>query len=511
MWYLLILVIFSYAAFERFYRVTEIGLYGSDVFFYYETAKKYLAGDFIATEHFRPLAYSIYALAMKVGGVNFYSIKVLNGVLDLLNILVILLLSVKLLRNRWWALVPTAMYVLLTEPALQARTELLHVPSTLPLLLCCLLMTFVFDFWRQPRSNYFLFAAGLCFGLSTNLHPSLNLLGPLFALTIFVFILCRTNEARELWRAICRTAIFTSGFITVYFFTFALIGFQNGWQAFSGNRSSQSGGQLSLIENLMWSFQSFVSGNSSFVIAAIIYVLLAVWLWKRRPQRHHFFYTMSLILCVGYAVLYSILVPKFQLVRTFLPLMPLLLITTTAAIKDLIPDKKWKIATGLALVFICALSLRPERRFWPLSVYDPVSITFAVYGNIQDQLQPEDKLLILPLVAYGDRKPFSQPSYFGPQAQYVIESPALNVKELLNPSTRRWIILLKDGLDFRIPADYQYSRKEFEKQLVKYLALSPDQYDAKLEADLWRKQILLNGYQPATESERFEIFKRSEK
>lgn len=511
MWYLLILVIFSYAAFERFYRVTEIGLYGSDVFFYYETAKKYLTGDFIATEHFRPLAYSLYALAMKVGGVNFYSIKIFNSILDLLNILVILLLSVKLLRNRWWALVPTFLYVMLTEPALQSRTELLHVPSTLPLLICCLLMTYAFDYWKEQRSYYFLFAAGVGLGLSTNLHPSLNLLGPLFALTIFVFIFYRTNNSCELKSAVGRTALFTAGFIAVYIFTFSLIGFQNGWQAFTGNRSSQSGGSLSLFENLLWSFQSFVNGNSSIVMASLIYLLLIAWLWKRGPQRHHFFYTMTFILCIGYAVLYAVLVPKFQLIRTFLPLMPLLLITSTAAFKDVVPEKKWKIWAGLALLVFCTWSLRPERRFWPISAYDPVTITHAVYKNMQSQLQPEDQFLILPLIAYGDRKPFSQPAYFGSNAQYVIESPANNTKELLNPTSRKWIILLKDGLDPSIPIDFQRSRKEFEKQLTKYLNMAPEQYDAKLENHLWRKQILLSGYQPFVETERFEIFKRSEK
>lgn len=443
MWYILVCAIFSYAALERFYRIKEIGINGSDVFFYFEMAKKYLAGNFEASEHFRPFGYLLYAGAMKVGGVNLYSIKMLNSFLDLLNMGVILLLSLKLIPNRWFALIPVFLYAMSMEPVWQARTELLHVPSTLPLLLACFFMMKVFDTWNRKQSYYFLFAAGFAYAFATNLHPSLNLLGPLFVITLFVFIINRTKGDHDLREGILRTACFCLGFFFVYMLAFSLIGFQDAIQVFLRNQSTQSKGGMNTVRNLAWAFENFVSGNSSVLMALLIYCCTILWITLKRPGRHHFFYTMTLILTVGYSILYALLVPRYQLVRTFLPLMPLLFILLTAIYYDFSKNVVWRKWLGVVALVLCVASLRSHARSWMVSVHQPVSIYYEVFQVLQGKFAPEDKLLVLPLISYHDRQPFAQPAYFGTSAHYAIENPAQNSNELLNPAVYRWIVLQK--------------------------------------------------------------------
>ena len=506
MWYVGVLCLFGLAAFDRFYRLDIIGMNGSDVFFYFETAKEYLAGHFIATEHFRPLAYGVYALALKVGGVNLYSIKYLNCGLDMLNVLMVLVIGLRVLPNRWWALIPPLLYVLLAETFVQARSELLHVPSTLPFLAANFLMLFSFQHWSKPVSYAYLLAAGVCLGMAANLHPTMGMAMPLMLVSIVGFIYLRTNTIDELRTILRRSSVFLVGFFAVYLTAAAFVGLREAQTSFFGNRNAQSGGDASLFDNLAFNFTHFVSDNSSATFAALTILLTLV--GTRFVRRRNFFFSMVLVEAVGYMILYAILVPKFRLSRTFLPFIPLVMIFITRAAYDslqaLSPSaRRYALPlAGLALVVV-VLSLRPTLDSWRPSVVQPVAIYYEIYQRLAPAMGPSDSVVVLPLVAYADRQPLAQPAYFGPRANYAISHPAATTDDLLNT---RWVVLQKDELDLRL---LENSQREIEKRLWNYLQTKPENYDPLNEQASWKSRLVAHGFTSTFANERYEIFKRS--
>ncbi|MCP4398959.1 MAG: hypothetical protein GY801_16875 [bacterium] len=94
-----------FAAFVRFNQITIQGTVGSDTFGYLKEAKLWVDGkppQFIQKMIFyRPAIFLLHSWAIRIGGWNDYSIKMLHAFMDMCSMSFIFLIAYILSKN-WW-------------------------------------------------------------------------------------------------------------------------------------------------------------------------------------------------------------------------------------------------------------------------------------------------------------------------------------------------------------------------------------------------------------------------
>src|SRR5690606_33480576 len=98
--YFLLALLLGFATWARFYRLSEVGVAGADVFFYWQTAFNWMNGNFELTEHFRPFIYWIHSSLFKITGPNDWIVRYFNSISNLL-VGVLVIIAGRLMNKSW--------------------------------------------------------------------------------------------------------------------------------------------------------------------------------------------------------------------------------------------------------------------------------------------------------------------------------------------------------------------------------------------------------------------------
>lgn len=171
----LLLLTLVIAAVPRFFMLSEIGIRGDDTIYYLSLAKGWAEPLYDA---FRPVITTIYRIVVSVGGDSDWSVKGFNASLDVLNVLLIFLITRRICGRPVPALLAALSYGLLPRAFSFARTELLHTGSTTFILAAFSMFVLYADGKRDDRRLLFLTLSGFFAGLSFGVHEDLLLFVP---------------------------------------------------------------------------------------------------------------------------------------------------------------------------------------------------------------------------------------------------------------------------------------------------------------------------------------------
>ena len=159
--------------------IDQIGLKGSDNTYYTNIARHWSEGDrvlAIGDSHttYRPVAYAVYAAAIRLFGYNDASIKTVNASLDTFNILLVFLLAFILSRRDPWAAASAAIiYSLLPFTILISRSELAHALSTSTILIALILLSLSWYAENRVARLVLALLSGVATGLSALTHEEM--------------------------------------------------------------------------------------------------------------------------------------------------------------------------------------------------------------------------------------------------------------------------------------------------------------------------------------------------
>jgi len=321
----------------------RIGLKGSDNTSYTNIARHWSEGDrvlAIGDTHtmYRPVAYVVYATAIRLFGYNDVSIKAVNASLDTINILLVFLLAFILSRRDAWAAASAAaIYSLLPFTILISRSELTHTLSTSMLLVASILLSL--SWFTEGRAARLVFAllSGIATGLGALTHEELIFTATAPAL----FLLLATRNRNSGVRSNLIEATKWAGSYLLGVFLVAL-GMLQTHQTDAQVRATEVIGRrivqdqyLRFVERPLKFGWNALTGSSSTILACLVIVLVLVlitrflirskkgwsgWRLPRIPIEDLPILTVATHLLV-YAFFFT-----YYAVRLFLPLIPLVII-----------------------------------------------------------------------------------------------------------------------------------------------------------------------------------------
>ena len=168
---------------EFFSYLFELGISGSDTIYYIRAAEKWANGEYILTFHYRPLSYFLYSLALKIFGFEFYSIKIVNGIVTIISFsMLYMLLQKKIKKNH--AAILSGIFLILPTTIKYAKTELMHA-LVVSFFMGILLISYKYF---ESKDKKWLILACFVLGLSLNIHRSTILFFPFFAGIIMMIV-----------------------------------------------------------------------------------------------------------------------------------------------------------------------------------------------------------------------------------------------------------------------------------------------------------------------------------
>lgn len=428
----------------HFYRVTEIGMIGDDDFFYWETARQWALGNFILTDHYRPFAYFLFGLSQRIFGVNDWSIKLLNCLLEVVNILIVFLLSKRILKNFSFSLLATLIYAWIPFAFLQTGRDAIHIVSATFMLLT--LLTFFKAFKEQIVNKYLLFISGVSLGLTANTHPDLGVLGLSFVIfTAYkdTVIYQEKNWSTKLKKICIHSGLFTTGFLMPFIIVFTSYGIGNVLDSFLTTTDRQTGGGGSLfikLPTLAYNFLAF-SSSSLFVWSLIMGSIFSFYLFKKKNRPIHdfaFFFAMTF---VNYLFFYTILISKHMIYRLYFPMIIIPILYFLLTLKSI--KVRPLVASGIVGVLLLSFwNFNPlTHHFFPLnrsvSPYKVLSDTLEEY--IEKTHTSLGNILVLPLTTYASRTPLTYQVYLEGKGIYMSRLQESSIKEAVEKKDIQYI------------------------------------------------------------------------
>ena len=328
---LVLAAVFTFFAVDRFYRITEIGMTGTDTFTYWSIATDWVKGHDTLTEHYRPVLYLLYSMAMSIFGENDYSIKILNASLDMLTILFIFLTARKLTKNLLVSTAACSLYALLPGPLIYAaRSELSHASTTFFLTAGMYAFTFYYGKGKTEKSleTGMLVVSGFLFGCAANTHPDVVLVGP-----IFIILLLRAHVVHKnarIHQIIIAFGLFTLAFFVPFICAGAYFGFKNTLNNIFTNYQRQGQDSSSNIIDTFRAlkgiqqgyFEFFATNLMKYVFVGMLVVNLFLYIFRSKGSSVSIF----LLPMLFHYVAYCVLIHRSHLYRLFKPWLPSLML-----------------------------------------------------------------------------------------------------------------------------------------------------------------------------------------
>jgi len=343
---IVLLATWSLGVFLRFHNIDGPGVWGSDAVYYTEIAKSWSEGDFVyqigtyqvetVQRVCRPATFALFAAAIRVFGFHDYSIKMINAIMDSINILLVFAVCYLLADKRAWpALAAAGMYAFFPPAIYMSRGELTHTSSTFMVLLSFFAFTLYCRAEEGGKRYPFVILSGLFSGFAALTHEELIFVAPSYA----AILLTHSILADRRWVGIKRL-LADLGLLTVA----AVLGCLNMIlfylkypppQSFVESDVANFGGKLlSFPEKWGRFLWSSLLGSSSTVVLCLFILLLLIAIARvaLRPTRWklpgfdipHLFHAPLAVVLIHLAFL-AYFIPYYPL-RIFLPMLPLVLV-----------------------------------------------------------------------------------------------------------------------------------------------------------------------------------------
>ena len=335
-------LVLATAAVIRFYGITAIGVDGTDTFQYWHIATLWTEGDYVLgditigdmREFYRPVAYAMYAAALKLFDFQDYSIKIVNVVADLFNILLIFFIG-RRLKNNWIGLFAAASYAFLPTPIRFCRGELLHTLSALYVLLSVLFLTGFLKTSSTGKQYVFLCLSGISMALSSNVHPSTAFLAPGIVAGLALLDFLHREPGKRIKNAVVHAFVYTASFFSVYAAGGAIFGYGRIYRGMTNVKSithveGKINGAGVFVKEFLLRTAIFLKSNISIVFALLfaalvicflIYIVKAV-VKKSDSKKINTDAMLFLIFITAFIVVNMALTSKRISYRLFIPLVP---------------------------------------------------------------------------------------------------------------------------------------------------------------------------------------------
>lgn len=500
-----VIMLASISCYVRMAGVTQNGILGSDTFQYLDIAYMWDRGEFVLNndlkeyrQYFRPTFYALNALALNLFGANDYSLRVLLGLAETLNVLLVLLLGLKILKSNWAALGLAVLYCCTPSTIFLSQIELPHTYTVTFTLLAFLSLV---SSYKENQNGVFdlklLSLAGLFAGFSATTHGSTAFFGPGYVLLIAAGCKMNSLSLKEWFRStLGYCAIFTTLFFVPYVIFGAIVGFEYAARAIL----SESRIRGTEVLNSWELFRTYISDGPRLSISkAIMYsfwISTAYHLVVMLPKRRVELFSSGALLILGLFIsLFSFVFQSVFYPRLFLPLNFFVLLVVVSAFLDLLRRFNPLLKVVVFYVGVGALSyvtIEPAlaeviAKYRGESMGGP---RFA-YNVLRDRISNDRRLLIAPYIQWVHRPTFKAPVYFTDKVSYLIECREGDVEKFLLQNKIKYIFVTKD-LDQNILT----STQDRYSKIGTCWGMSKSEYT--IEADQHRISTLLGKLQAKT-------------
>ena len=483
-----LLAILILAAIDRLYNIKNIGISGSDTFFYWNVARDWLDGKVTLSDHYRPLIYFIDAMGLKIWGVNDYSIKMLNSAGDLFNIVMVYLVSRTFLKNHAFNLLATAVYAFSGSPVTLARSELAHTFSTTAMLISFYFFAlYAVAIKKRGCTAYLLvYLSGLFLSAAANMHPDLGICGLFYAVSIFVIVYRGSKNRCDYLNYLVNNTflhltLFCAGFSSIFILAIYYFGLRNVMVSIaSGAVGMGLANGFDLIVVIRNIFIAFIKDNSSIFTTICFYIsclLMAVKikLNKKDPAVN----SLTLLLFSLYMLFCVTISSAFSVSRLFSPFIPLIIIFTLYWLNSFFEIYIGRRSIYLTAVF--AVFMLVSGRDLPNIINEKyeISVYREVYDQLNHSVSENRALLITPFMIYqgAGRPGFKQRMYFGDNAVYLSDFNEGAFAEILHQKNIRYVFVSNVLYDER-----NLDKKGLQKKYTRLYMKSTSGYSYQDEA-----------------------------
>lgn len=463
-----LLVILFFSAWIRFDRITKQGINPGDSFRYVREAKIWADGKPPTFEglFYRPLSYFLQAAAIKIFGYTDYSTKILHGLMDMINIILIFLIAAGLAENAWVGVVNSLLYAFLPAVVKLTRSEMVHVEGTTFVLLAFYFF-FLFDkHGKKGFKGYFLlFLSGMNSGLAANTHADLAFLAPGYVLYLFIKSYNSQNKKESLKTFVTFASIFSFSFFTPYLAGFLIFGFKKVFLVLISEFSvvtdymKNISGSISPFqlfgEILIGSIKFFFGKPFLFISILLIGTIFIIIYRKVRKENDPLCMYLPLLLILSYVFLFSCFLNSFEIGygRYFMALIPSLILTVSLWYYKIFKQFLGKFSLiGFTCLFLILFFINPKELPGKRKFKSPYR---EIYDILKNNVNSKNKLLLAPVSLYSLDRGYQLDLYFGKNAVYLCRLPfeseynpeSLNTR--LNDMNIRYIFMGKQ-IDTRL-------------------------------------------------------------
>jgi hypothetical protein len=439
-----LIIILFFSAWVRFNGITQQGISSGDSIRNISEAKLWATGQppKFAGRFYRPVTFFLQGMALKIFGYNDYSIKILHGLMDMINILLIFLIAFMSVKNLWVGVVSSLLYAFLPHVISYTRSEMLYVESAIFVLLA-LFFFILFDNQKKSGFNVYLllFLSGLNSGLAANTHADLAFLAPGYILYLFIKSYDAKNKKESLKQFLIWAFIFSFSFFIPYFFGFLLFGAkrvvhtmlrEGALAKWNMDNVYVSVSSVQLFWGILINSLKFYFGKQFFLIGILLISIIFIIIYRKiKKESDPLKAYLPLMLLFSYVFLYSCFFNStIACERYFMPLLPLVILLITLWYYTI---TKQFFGKHSVMVFICMFSilflLNPKQVMPGKRKY--LSPYRGIYDILKDEVNSKNKLLIAPVIIYVDRG-FQLDLYFGRNAVYMCHLPFNNLNKEYN-------------------------------------------------------------------------------
>lgn len=403
---------------EFFSFLFELGISGSDTVYYIQAAEKWVRGDYVLTYHYRPLSYFLYSLALKILGFEFYSIKILNGLVSILSFVLLYRLFQKELNKNHSALL-SGIFLVLPTTISYAKTELMHALAGLFFTGTLLA---IHNFYTTKDKKW-LIVTFFLLGLSLNIHRSSVLFFP-FIIIITALTLHKIksiNPSTLTWPFLA--------FLIPIAVPMYIWGIEEVYQTFLGryNRihshiETPTDGILTWL-NINIGIVKYVIGNQKWLLYLYPISLVTTIIYGLYTKKYSL---IVLNTCLQISItLWVLFISSAPMSRHFLPYIFIVLLNYYYSF--IILTLKIKYKTYLYIILFVALLTSPRIEHYPNILYASTHLARAnlyVFNNFKLDMErlltnKNDKVLFLPLTFSSTRSHLTLQAYLGDQIVYA--------------------------------------------------------------------------------------------
>lgn len=475
--------ILALSAYVRFVNLTHEGMTGCDVFQYWILGHQWALGNYTlddgyAGENFRPVAFALHGLAMRLFGVNDYAIKILHASMDMLNILLVFGVAALIGRNLWVGLFSGLLYAFLPAVIEQSRIELLHIPSATFVLLSVLFYVLFDGIEKRGKILLGLLWVGLsgfALGSAGGVHTELVFLFPPLAILVALSTVLVPGRRKLVivGRLLLWGIVFSLGCLSIYLAGGWYYGFEKVNALTLGVSSTLPRSQVVPLQVTAGFLTRGIASQTSNLVEGLFLgtVVIMVALGAAKVSARVVWY-VPWVCWLGYGILFERFVGNGELAglfRLLIPLIPLVFIAIVLwywqAVVTIV-RRQWiaNCVVGLGCIFLAWHGFGPYRSFLAGHRAHYQTPFRAVYDVLKNKTG-DHKLLVTPYLEYSHRRGFQQEMYFGNKALYIIDfhDPAKSLADIVKENNIKYIYVGKSTIDQRILAEKTFTKHDLNE------------------------------------------------